>query len=332
MSERLRWLMALLCCWALILCRAEAMAAVWGALSYWATGYVAAMLPFYMVLPALTSGYAAALYERVCGRVMAIFGLGGRYAGAVMISMMAGSPAGAMALMRLAPEGMTRGELSRVGVLCSGLSPLFIGAAIGTGALGSGWAGAVLMRAQVGAVLVGGILLRKAWEKDKTIVAGAGGAMPAVQATQALLTVGGYMAVSAVVAKVLGVIFGSRIEGLLLPILEVTGGAHVLAAMDMDMNLKMILIAGMLGFGGLSIGLQNLSKLGGLPRQRLCVGKLLHAALGALFCGLQMRLGERAIPAMAQIAERAAMSASLVFLLVWVGIAAILRHDSQGNQ
>jgi hypothetical protein len=146
------------------------------ALGVWATSFVPALLPFFAVTPALSSDEAAALYSRLLGRPFgALFGCPGHLAGAALIGLMAGSPAGAIAAGRLRRRA-TGAQLTRAALLASGVSPGFLISAVGASMLGDANLGAILLRSLLGALGIGGLILRCAFSDDPT--AGRSGGAP----------------------------------------------------------------------------------------------------------------------------------------------------------
>ncbi len=277
----------------------EAAEAARAAAELWANAFVPAMLPFFLVLPALTTPEACRVYELVLGRATeALFGCPGQAAGAVLVAQVAGSPAGAIALSRTA-QAMTRGQLSRASILCSSLSPGFLVGAVGTQMLGSPAAGYILLRTQLMTTLCAGLLLKRAWAGDRTSGAGPDApARPRAQPVRAavvdMLTVAGYMVGFAVTARLISLAL-PRAGGLFIVPLEVTGGCAQLARSIANRDARLIAVSAACGLSGLSVMAQNAARLPLVPKARLALGKLMHAALSALFTYLQLLLPRAAV-------------------------------------
>lgn len=325
----------------LLLYPVAALEGVLRALTTWARAYLPAMLPFFLILPPLSSPEAGALYERVFARAMrALFRVPGRAAGAFALSLMAGSPAGAIALGRLAQDGMNRGELSRAALLCTGLSPLFLISAVGGAMLGSPELGQVLALSQLGAVLITGLLFRFCWRDDlaplfPTAAEPPGGSVSG--AALNLLSVACYMALFSCIAALATRLFGEAVRVPLLAVAEAASGAQALADAAMSGPLKLTLIALLCGFSGVSILAQNLSRLRplGLPARRLVLGKIAQGLTSALLCALQVRLVPLpAAPALAanSYAQRAMVFAALALALFAFAIARAPKTDAQNTQ
>ncbi len=297
---------------------AEALAAARQAISVWADSFVPALLPFFAVTPALSTDEAARLYARLFGRAFeALFGCPGRLAGAAMIGLMAGSPAGAVAAGRLR-EGATRAELTRGALLASGVSPGFLISAVGTAMLGDAGLGAVLLRAQLGALVVGGLMLRRAFsggallpppemaeEKKNDALMGA---------ALSMLSVCAHMVVFAVAAHVVAEVLPAGCETGVLAVMEVSGGSAAIAALALPRTVRMVLLALSCGFGGLAIMAQNLRRLPGVRWGHYLAGKLMHATIAAALCWAQLGAAPPEMPPFSAWRAPLLMASALVVL------------------
>jgi len=303
---------------------ADALAAARQAISVWAASFVPALLPFFVVTPALSSDEAAGLYRRIFGRAFkALFGCPGQLSGAALIGLMAGSPAGAIAAQRLRGDA-TDAEMTRGALLASGVSPGFLITAVGTAMLGDSQLGAVLFRAQLAALLLGGLILRRAFS---------GGApeIPAVAerpartdsftgAAVAMLSVCAHMVVFAVAARLTAKMLPDGFEEGILSLMEVSGGCAAVAAMPLSRALRMLLISFACGFGGLAIMAQNMLKLQGVKWHWYLSGKLLHGALCAAFCWAQLGLKLPAPALEASPWQGSAAAACVLVILTFAGV------------
>ena len=267
------------------------------ALAQWAQGVAPALFPFMALMPLLTG----ALADRPCrgplGRAFeALFGLPGAAAPALAAGLAAGSPAGALAARRAAAQtGMPRGRLWQLALGMGGLSPAFLIGGVGAGLLGSPRLGVRLALAQSAAQLTLLALLRRAWRGESQSVPPLppDQALPPVRAAvQAVLTVGGYMALFAALARAIGALLDPRAGAALLCLMDVPSGAGLLAALSLPMEQRLVLLSALCGFGGLGIGAQNLAALGpdAPPPRVFWSVRLLSAALCALFTALQSAL------------------------------------------
>lgn len=276
----------------LLLSPADALAAARQAISVWAMNFVPALMPFFVVTPALSSDEAARLYARVFGRAFEVlFGCPGRLSGAAMIGLVAGSPAGSIAAGRLRGRA-TDAELTRGALLASGVSPGFLVSAVGAAMLGDAQLGAILFRAQLGAILLGGLILRRAFSGGGAAVPRGGPGEPLgdpfLGAATAMLSVCAHMVAFAVAARMIARLLPEGFEAGLLSMMEVSGGCAALSALMLPRAARMALIALASGFGGLAIMAQNLKRLPGVRWQWYLSGKALHGVLAAGLCQAQL--------------------------------------------
>lgn len=309
----------------------EAAEAARRSMEIWATAFAPALFPFFVLLPALSTPEAVAIYERLFGAVtQRAFGVGGAAGGAVFMGWMAGSPAGAIALSRV-KHGMGRGEVTRAALLSSSLSPGFLVSAVGAGVLASPEAGHLLMRSQWLALAVAGVILRGAWRDDDAPCGeGArstdGRPHPIGGAVLDLLTVCGWMVAFGVLARMVALVLpGAGV--LLLPVLEIAGGASALACAIAPLPARLIALSFFCGCGGLAVLLQNAQRLPEVPRRRLALGKLLHGALAAVFTALQLTLPMPAIAWPMDTFETALVMGSLFCIAV-----AAMHHIGRRNR
>lgn len=283
-------------------------------LSTWFYSVVPGLFPFFVLLPALTCPEAAQIYERMLGRAMQpLFGLSGRTAAALGISLLSGSPAGAAALARLdADQPFAPDEALRAALLCSGCNPLFLTGAVASGFLSRPELGWVLVLSQILALITSGVLLRRVG-KGKSLPARS--PAPSAQPTPAIkgavlqiLGIGGCMVFFGVIARLAALcaallLPNVNLETPLICFLELGGGCASLCALPMSDGLRIPLLSAVIGFSGLSICIQSLGYLKpmGVRARDFLLGKGLHALLCAGFSVLIMRLKAPAAPAFAPI-------------------------------
>ena len=105
-----RLIFALIALVLLLIYPETALNAVQGAARAWAESVAPAMFPYLLLLPLLTCRESMRAYERLFGRPLgALFHLPGSAAPAIVIGMLAGSPAGAIAAphAKSAPTGQS---------------------------------------------------------------------------------------------------------------------------------------------------------------------------------------------------------------------------------
>lgn len=274
---------------------ASAVIAASDSLYIWASSVVPSLLPFLIATPALTCPEVAQLLSRISRGFFRLFRLPEHSTGVLFIGLLSGSPGGAAALstMNRSPSD-SAGALLRASLMASGASPAFLLNGIALGMLNEPYIGWLLFRAQIGAILLTGLLLRSFGRERPCILSirehPRSGAVLSAMLT--LLTIGGYMTLFSVLARQLSTLLSPALETPLLAILELAGGCNALAALPVAMDLKLPLISAAACFGGISVYAQCLSFLKplGIDPLEYAVGKLFQAALCALLTFLQLKI------------------------------------------
>jgi len=236
--------------------------AVRAAMQQWYHSVLPALFPFMILMPMITGAEAACIYEKMLGQVMnRVFALPGCAAPAIVTAMIAGSPAGAIASARIAEQaGMSSGQLLRLAGCVCGMSPAFLVSGIGAGILGDVNAGVMLLKTQMLSQIIMLIATRRYSGGERIqpngCTDGASG-----NAVGAVLSVAGYMAFFNVIAEMISRVSGGGVWNYSICLLEVTAGAGYLAGKEISRSIKMIILAGMCGFGGVSICAQNMKIL-----------------------------------------------------------------------
>jgi len=264
------------------------------AMEQWYHAVAPALFPFMMLMPLITCREAAYVYEKLFGKLMqTLLGLPGCTAPAVIIGMMAGSPAGAAAAARIAEnEGIGRGELFRIVICSCGLSPAFLISGIGMGWLNDANSGVLLLKCQVITQAIMLVCTRYMAKGDRIIhsnvfdeATGMGTAVSSV------LNVAGYMVFFGVIADVVTAKLGNT-GSMISCVLEVSTGASIISGINMDKTGKLIILSWICEFGGISICAQNLkilTKFGILPC-RYIVWKGIQASASAIVMAAAVHL------------------------------------------
>ena len=147
---------------------AQALYATRAAIANWGLVVAPALFPFMVVLPYLTCHEACVVYQKVFGALSRrAFALPGTAASAIVTGLAAGSPAGAMAVARVARrEGMTTGEAARMAGIACGLGPIYIVSGMGVALSGSAAEGWRLAISQFVALILTGVLFRAMWKTN----------------------------------------------------------------------------------------------------------------------------------------------------------------------
>ena len=294
--KHVRWLAAL-ALMLLLLAFPEAAAA--GALSgaaQWYARVAPALFPFMALLPLITCDEALAVYEAWLGRPMsALFRLPGAAAPAFVVGMLGGSPAGAVAVRRVAARAdMTQGQLQRLSASVCGLSPAFLIGGVGAGLLGSAAQGRLLLRAQAFSQLALALLLRRAWDRRDEpvhIIEETRAEPPVRGAVLGVLGVCGYMALFGAIARVACRVVGDTWGRLLLCALDMPSGAAIVAQ-SAPQTWRLPALAGLCGLCGACILAQNLAVLRdcGVRPVSFCAARLLAALLNVGYIWVKMKV------------------------------------------
>ena len=263
-------------------------AAIGGALERWAHSVVPALLPFLIAVPALTCPEACALLSGATRPVMRLIGCPDALGAAWLSGLLSGSPAGALAAARASESvDCDEGALLRAAVAASGASPACL--------VGVGWR---LALAQALGGLMTALLMRPL--RGRTLTArGAqsGGGSAVMGAARALIMIAACMALFSLPAAWGARLFGENARGILLMLLELTGGCESVSHLPAGGALKSALMSAVCCLGGASVCAQCLGILRptGVSGARYIYWKLVHAALSALVMLALTALPERAL-------------------------------------
>lgn len=286
-------LFAVAACIALMIFPETALNAAREAMYVWYASVAPAMFPFMALMPMLTGEDSAKAWEKLLGRAMRpVFNLPGAAAPAVVVGMIAGSPAGARAAAGC--QGLGRRGRERIVCCAGGLSPAFLITGVGAAMLGSPADGHVLLRAQIAAQITMLLLTRGVRDDEPTPAEiTRADAEPIRAAVTGVLGVCGYMMLFNIAAKVIAESVRSRTAGFAaLCLLDTPSAARAVAGLSLSREGKLLAIAALTGFGGLCIAAQNLAaarKIGVRPGKYLAA-RACHAALNTVFTAMQLRL------------------------------------------
>lgn len=263
-------------------------------LMLWLTAIVPTALPLLVVLSLMVRSPAfLSLTRRLSPFAEKLFRIPGAGAGAMLLSLLSGYPAGARTVAELASEGrLQKGDVFCTTCLASTSGPAFcLGAAAAM--FGSPAAGMVLFGSHLLAVWSAGFLLPrltrhkaepappplpKAREPFSALL---------ISAVQAVLSVGALIALFFCLKEMLFSILpplSGYGEGILSGLLEVTAGVSALAKLKTPLSLA--LAAAEVSFGGLCVNAQQLSFLTGTGVKMLpfLLVKCAHGLLAFAFC------------------------------------------------
>ena len=263
-------------------------------LMLWLTAIVPTALPLLVVLSLMVRSPAfLSLTRRLSPFAEKLFRIPGAGAGAMLLSLLSGYPAGARTVAELVSEGrLQKGDVFYTACLASTSGPAFcLGAAAAM--FGSPAAGMVLFGSHLLAVWSAGFLLPRLTRHK------ANPAPPPLpkarepfsallfSAVQAVLSVGALIALFFCLKEMLFSILpplSGYGEGVLSGLLEVTAGVSALA--NLKTPLSLALAAAEVSFGGLCVNAQQLSFLAGTGVKMLpfLLVKCAHGLLAFAFC------------------------------------------------
>jgi len=266
--KQLKWLGGL-AAMALLLSRPQAAArGAAEAMVQWHASVAPALFPFLALMPLLTGDEAIGAYRALLARPMAAcFNLPGAAVPGVIVGMAAGTPAGALAARDIAAHAhMTRGQLQRLAMATAGFSPAFLVGGIGAGMLGNPGVGWRLLASQALTQLTLLLSLRHAWTgpaEPVEAIAGTTGDRPIRGAVMGILTICGYMTLFGALTGAMAEWMGGVAADVLLCVLDVPSGALRVTGMALPESVRLPLLAGMCGFGGMCAIAQSLGALRG---------------------------------------------------------------------
>jgi hypothetical protein len=245
-------------------------------------------------MPYLTCDEARSLYNRIFGKAARLlFRLPGGTAAAIVTGWMSGSPAGAMAVARVASsEELTEGEATRLAGIACGVSPVYALSVMGVSLAGSTKIGWYYVMSQLIAQIVTGILFRYSFSRCNCIchqakTADRNGSI--IEAVIAVLKVGGYMVIFAAAMSLVSGMIGEHVM-FISPVVDLPTGMSYLAENDLPHWIS----SAALGFGGLCIAFQNLDILStvGVNSVYYIVQKLTCGVLCGFLCWLLCTSGK----------------------------------------
>ena len=260
-----------------------------------ARSVIPALFPFMVVSSLLISLGLGELLSGPLGGLMALYGIGGAGASALVLGLIGGYPTGGRTAAALYREGLvTRDEAERLLAFCNNANPAFLITALGVGVFGSFRAGLWLWLIHIAAALLSGLLAARprrgascSAPQNRTSFRAAGFSSVFVSAVQgalgSILSVCAFVVVFSILSQPLrrlGGIAGTVGTGALelfsvLPLLTPDPTGFILAA-------------GISGWGSLSVLCQTAALMAGtgLSLRRCALGKAVQSVLSMLLAAL----------------------------------------------
>jgi len=326
----------------------ETLAAAKDSLSLCIDVVIPSLFPFF-VLSTLAvdfglSAYAGTAFERV---MRFLFNVPGACAPAFVLGIIGGYPVGAKTAIETYKNNLcTKTEAERLLAFCNNSGPAFILGTVGSGILGSGRAGMLLLSAHILASVTVGIVFsfykRSDISKDASHIRAVFNAKRIsesfVSAVRkgflSMLGICGFIIFFAVVIRLLflfGIIqkaafilsyilspFGFTFENaerILTGFIEITSGLWSLSSSVEAINSRLALASFILGWAGVSVHCQVLSFMGDcrLSIAPYIIGKLFHAFLSSAYTLILIRIFPIFDTVSASLIDRISNVASLSF-------------------
>ena len=270
--------------------------AVGAALSLCARSVIPSLFPFMVISSMLVALGLGELLSAPLGGLMALYGIGGAGASALVLGLIGGYPMGGRTAAQLYRDGLlAKDEAERLLSFCNNANPAFLISVLGTGMFDSFRAGLWLWLIHIAAALTAGLLAGRPRSGNAARSSRAPAAafraagiasvfVTSVQtALRSILNVCAFVVVFSVLAlpfRTIGGVVGALASGLLelfsaLPLIPPNRVGFVLAA-------------GLAGWGGVSVLCQTaaLTADTGLSLRRCALGKAVQGLLSALLAFL----------------------------------------------
>ncbi len=276
---------------------------------------IPSLFPFFVLNHILLkSGALSAFCNRYLKVFPKIFKLPPSAAGAVILGFLSGYPAGSKAAGELLEKGeLSMAQYKRLTAFCSNAGPVFITGTVGTGIFNSQKIGLLLFAVHFASAIAVGLLLSlgKTQEEYQS-------APPQSNISPSytlLFTEGVYESLKSVAVICGYVIFFGTINAYLnkylafLPeltkvtsagIIEMTNGISSIASANIGMRLKLSLVSGLLGWGGICVHAQSFVFL--KSKKTYLSGKAIQGVLSFLITYLCYRSGVTSVKAAAIMA------------------------------
>ncbi len=280
----------------ILLCTESVMDGVKNALLLCGQTVIPSLFPFFVLSSfMITTGFVSQLGSLFSPLAKRIFRISGRGAVVFVMGILCGYPTGAKMTTELYEEGMiTKNEANRLLPFCNNSGPLFVIGAVGVGMLCSRKLGILLYGVHVAAAVVVGIVFsffaKEETAKQPNTILGVrlGNAFSdsVCRGTKTMLEVCGYLVFFSVlqvlIKPVIICFFGQTALGdFISSFMEVTLGAKSLCEGSFSVSCLLILLSGVIGFGGVCVMLQvmGIVSRAGLSIKFYVTGKLMQMLL-----------------------------------------------------
>lgn len=252
---------------------------------------IPSLFPFFIMSGLLVNTGLVSLIGKFLAPVShRLFKTSGKGAVVFVIGLLCGYPTGAKVTADLCQQGkLTKTEGERLIAFCNNSGPLFVIGAVGGGMIGSRDVGVLLYVIHAISAVLTGIFLslfsNGTVHKDETeyttTTLGKAFSVSVESAVKSILNVCGYVVFFGCIMAVLRPLIPSIFTGALL---EVTVGAESIAAANLPTSQMLVLLSGVIGFGGLCVYLQvqGVVSSAGLSTRTYLIGKIIQMLISML--------------------------------------------------
>lgn len=272
------------------------------ALTLCAETVIPSLFPFFVLSSfAVNTGFLNAVGNLISPVASTLFSVSGSGAAAFVTGLLCGSPTGAKTVAELYQKGMIeKEEAERLLGFCNNAGPVFIAGAVGN-MIGDVRLGKTLLIIHIIASVLVGVILsvgrRKHRKTKKTTVLTVGFGEALTEAVRGsvrvMLNVCGYVVLFSVIITFLRLFFlkmaiAPWVANFVGGVLEMTVGAKEICASGAEVPIKLVLLSGILGFGGLCVFFQGCSAVSGtgLSTRTYFLGKVMQAGISVLLTKL----------------------------------------------
>ncbi len=296
------------------------------AMILWTEAVAPAMFPFLVLLPVFTDEENRRAYEFLFGKIMKrVFLLPESSAACAVIGMIAGTPAGAIAVRRgMRNESLTQKQACTCLHLSTGVSPVFMISAVGQGMFSDAWTGVRIAVSVWTAHWTSAAVFARLPLFEKAVHAGSNAKAESAGAVRdgvlSVLTVCGWMVAFSV--------FLGALPKPIYAIFEVSTGAKHFASLE-NPHLASALCA----FGGFCVIFQSLSVCGIVDVSK-CAFIALRLFSGALAFGISHLIGRVKVSSFPLNMDAFSVSALLAAILALLLFAFLVGNTikNKGNK
>ena len=267
------------------------------ALSLCVSAVIPTLFPFFVISGLLVNlGFVTVLGKIFSPVSRVLFKTSGKGAVVFIIGILCGYPTGAKVIADMHKEkSLDKRECERLLAFCNNSGPLFLIGAVGTAMLKNYALGVVLYVIHFLSAVLTGVLFRNFANKkpldcrNEICICSISDAITKSieNAVKTILNVCGYVVFFAILCAMVKNVF-------VISLLEVTTGAKTLITQGLSKEITIILLSGIIGFGGICVMLQVQSAVNGtgISLKLYVLGKLIQALFSMIMAFLYVSLFE----------------------------------------